>query len=157
VSGELAAREQRLVLRAGNKQYVDVQRAALAAGIVAPLVKASGIVAAGRIHPGYSHTAQAISELSARDAPGAPIHRATTVASGLLQLGFAYGLLQHRRYVLACTFATVGVAALGATAFPCSPGCPPPGSSDATRGDSPHLTDPPTPTRHVTAPLASLA
>jgi hypothetical protein len=117
---------------------VDVARAALAAGIVAPLVKISGIIAASRAHPGYSHTAQAISELSARDAPGALIHRATTVANGLLQLGFAYGLLRRRHYVLTCTFTTVGIAAVGAAAFPCSPGCPPPGSGNATRSDSLH-------------------
>jgi len=134
----LAARAPRPLFVRGNDQYGDVRRALLVAGIVAPLVKVSGVIVASRAHPGYSHTTQAISELSARDAPGASIHRATTVANGLLQLGFAYGLLRRRQHVLACTFTTVGIAAIGAAAFPCSPGCPPPGSAGATRSDAVH-------------------
>jgi len=115
-----------------------VRRAALVLGVIAPFVKATGIIAASRAHPGYSHASQAISELSARGAPSATIHRGTTAASGLLQLGFAYGLVCRRQRLLACTFATIGIAALGGAAFRCSPGCPPPGADGSTSSDSLH-------------------
>jgi hypothetical protein len=102
------------------------------------VLKAAGIVAAGRASPGYDHTSQAISELSARGAPSATIHRLSTATSALLQLVFAYALARRRHHLLASTFATIGVAGLGGAAFRCSPGCPPPGSDGATRSDSLH-------------------
>jgi hypothetical protein len=110
----------------------------LLAGIGAPILKAAGIVAASRAYPGYSHVSQAISELSAQGAPSAATHRTTTAASGLLQLGYAFGLLRRRHKALASMFATIGVAALGGATFRCSPGCPPPGSEGTTRSDTLH-------------------
>ena len=115
-----------------------MSKAALCAGFAAPIVKGAGIVVAGRLDPAYSHTAQAISELSARGAPGAALHRASTIATGILQVSFAYGLWRTRERALACVYATIGVAAFGGAAFPCSPGCPPPGSENATRSDKLH-------------------
>jgi hypothetical protein len=111
----------------------------LGAGVTAPVVKATGIIVAGTVEPGYSHTSQAISELSAEGSPSAGLHRSTTVASGLLQGVFACGLAR-RAPAAAVTFATVAVAALGGAAFRCSPGCPPLGSSAATRSDTLHNT-----------------
>jgi len=92
-------------------------------------------IAAGGVEPGYSHTAQFISELGDEDAAHAAlVSWAGFAPIGLLVLGFA--LLAAPQFPGRRTrvFATAGLVAVGAAylaaaAFPCDAGCPSDGST----------------------------
>lgn len=102
--------------------------AAVAWALVVPIV-------AGRVEPGYSHTADFISELGAEGAAnGALVSWAGFAPIGLFVLGLAvlgYPIFPGRR---ARMFLGVGLAAVAAgylvsAAFPCDAGCPSDGST----------------------------
>jgi hypothetical protein len=96
-------------------------------GIAAPIVFTSVVVIAGMLYPGYSHAAQAISELSAVDSPVADVQNVNSFVMGVLLIAFARGLHAginpRRQSVLGPTLiGFFGVAYIGYAFLPCDPG-----------------------------------
>lgn len=100
-------------------------------GILAPISFALTTLAAGWVHPEYSHLTDWVSELGERGAPGASVmNYAGFLLFGILIVGFAVGL---HRGIAAGPGDWLGPAVLGlygvtyiVLAFaPCDPGCVP--------------------------------
>lgn len=110
-----------------------VIRAGLLCGVLAPLLWAGMIVAAGELRPGFDHVAQYISELSERASANAGFMRyGGFVASGLLHVAYAaafYAALRRRSerhyliLLVAVLIALNGLGRIGAGLYACAPGC----------------------------------
>jgi hypothetical membrane protein len=95
-------------------------------GIAAPIVFTSVVVIAGMSYPGYSHSAQAISELAAVDSPVAVVQNVNSFVVGVLLIAFARalhaGINRRRQSVLGPTLiGFFGVAYIGYAFLPCDP------------------------------------
>lgn len=98
-------------------------------GLASPLVLALVTVVHGAIVPGYSHMAQAISELAALEAQCAGLMRYGGLAAyGVLMTAFAIPLrlrVAHRTGPWPSRLIAVGGLCMTlAGIFPCDPGCP---------------------------------
>jgi hypothetical membrane protein len=96
-------------------------------GIAAPIVFASVVVIAGMFYPGYSHSAQAISELAAVDSPVAVAQNVNSFVTGVLLIAFARalraGINSRRESVLGpALIGFFGVTYIGYGFLPCDPG-----------------------------------
>lgn len=98
-------------------------------GILAPITFALATLAAGSVHPQYSHLSRMVSELGETGAPGAAVmNYAGFLLFGILIVAFAFGL---HRGIAAGPGDWLGPAVLGLygaayilVAFaPCDPGC----------------------------------
>lgn len=100
-------------------------RLAGVAGVAAPLIYGAAVALGGQMTPGYSHMANAISELTDIDAPARVTLSGAFVAYDLCLLAFASALphtvFPHRRALTlaAVTLAVVALAGVGmSTVFP---------------------------------------
>lgn len=136
-------------------------RAAAVLGILGPVAYVAAWAVAGATIEGYSPARDAISELAAQGSPAAAAMGAGFILFGLAALPFAAAVRQvlpdrvdarvagpadaqpGRRRVppsgahgraLAIAIVVTGVATAGAAVFPCSAGCPGPGSSATDNG-----------------------
>jgi hypothetical membrane protein len=99
-------------------------------GIIGPIFFTTVVIILGAIRPGYSHVAQAISELGEVGAPNAIIQDINFVVYGVLILAFALGLHRgisggkgSRIGPSLVAFSSVVAFTLGGGFFPCDPGC----------------------------------
>jgi hypothetical membrane protein len=72
-------------------------RILLLSGILAPIVYVLTVILGGVIQPGYSHVAQAVSDLIATDAPNKPLLDPLFALYNLLAIAFALGFFQYVR------------------------------------------------------------
>lgn len=108
-------------------------------GIVGPVLYVGAWAVAGAVTEGYSPVRDAISELGALGAPTRAAMSAGFVVFGLLALPFAAALadtLPGRARGVRTATVVCGLATIGAAVFPCSPGCPGPGSTPTDTGHS---------------------
>lgn len=92
------------------------RRALLACGILSSLVYVAANVAGALSYPGYSSTAQTISELSAIGAPSRPIWVVLGAAYNVLLVAFCLGLWASagaRRSLRAVTILLLAIAVIG--------------------------------------------
>jgi len=88
-------------------------------GILAPVLYVLTVILGGVIRPGYSHIAQAVSDLIATEAPNKSLLDPLFALYNLLAIAFALGLLQHvrndhqNRRILIGTIGALAVAAQG--------------------------------------------
>lgn len=109
------------------------------AGIAGPVLYVATWAIAGAVQPGYDPVSQAISELGAVGVPTQAAMSAGFVVFGLLALPFAVALrdgLPVRSAALAWAAAVCGLATVGAAVFPCTEGCPGPGTTATDTGHS---------------------
>ncbi|WP_341250032.1 DUF998 domain-containing protein [Euzebya pacifica] len=108
------------------------------AAILGPIVYVTTWAVAGALRNGYSPTRDAISELGELGASTAPAMTAAFVLFGLSALPFARvaDRLPGAGRLLQVAIVVTGVATAGAGVFPCSAGCPGPGSSFTDNGHS---------------------
>ena len=96
------------------------------AGVLAPLLMAVAVVAAGRKHPEFSHRAAFVNELGTDASPWAQRFNAAVTVTGLLVALFAAVVWQLLGApVVAAGLAVFGAGTLVMGLFPCDPGCPP--------------------------------
>lgn len=104
--------------------------------VVGPVVYVATWALAGALRDGYSPTRDAISELGELGASTAPAMTAAFVLFGLSALPFARvaDRLPGAGRALQAAIVVTGLATAGAGVFPCSAGCPGPGSSFTDNG-----------------------
>lgn len=108
-----------------TRQRTLVRLAALG-GVVGPILFSVLVVAGGWLTEGYSHAAQAISELGATGAGYAWIQGSAFVLVGASVIGFAWALARvlDPPWWGPCLIAVFGVTAvLAGTVLPCDAGC----------------------------------
>src|SRR3990170_1860649 len=81
-------------LSEGKTQIDGISRLLAICGIIGPIFFTTVVVTLALLRPGYSHLAQAISELGEVGAPNAIVQDINFIMLGLLTLAFAFGL--HR-------------------------------------------------------------
>jgi hypothetical protein len=96
-------------------------------GIAAPILFTTVVIIAGMLYPGYSHSAQSISELAAVGSPVALMHNVNSFVMGVLLIAFARalhaGTSRQRRSVLGPTLiGFFGLSYIGYAFLPCDPG-----------------------------------
>lgn len=116
-------------LSEGKTQIDGISRLLAICGIIGPIFFTTVVVILGLLRPGYSHLAQAVSELGEVGAPNAIVQDINFIMLGLLTLAFAFGL--HLGIgagrgskigpALLAVFAVV--AGVGNGLLPCDPGC----------------------------------
>jgi hypothetical membrane protein len=79
-------------ITAGDKMR---NKSLMLCGILAPIVYALTVVLGGILRPGYSHVAQAVSDLIATGAPNKALLDPLFAVYNLLVIAFAIGLFQH--------------------------------------------------------------
>lgn len=107
------------------------------AGIVGPVAYVAIWALAGALRPGYDPVSQAISELAEIGAATRPAMTLAFVVFGLTALPFAAavrGGLPGDTRPVAAAIVVCGLATVGAGLFPCTQGCPGPGSSISDTG-----------------------
>ena len=82
------------------------------AGILAPIVYVTTVVIGGLLRPGYSHIAEAVSELVAAGAPNKPLLSSLFVLYNLLCAAFGVGVLQYTAQTERKTSGRVGAISL---------------------------------------------
>lgn len=101
----------------------NLRKVLLICGILAALVQIGTDIVGGMLYPGYSFTSQAISELTAIDAPTRPLLVPFAPIYGAFQIAFGLGiwLLAGQRRVLrilAVTQTIIGIVAIAWIPFP---------------------------------------
>jgi len=98
-------------------------------GIAAPIIFAILVTVGGLIYEGYSHSAQAVSELGGVEAQYPLLQSTNFLVVGVLFIPFAFGLRRGlgngRRSTLGPVLVGIfGVSSgIGNAVFPCDPGC----------------------------------
>lgn len=107
------------------------------AGILGPIAYVATWAVAGGVRSGYDPVGQAISELAEVGAPTRPAMTAAFVVFGLAGLPFAAAVrdtLPGDGRTVAAAVAVCGLMTVGAGIFPCTAGCPGPGTSVTDAG-----------------------
>lgn len=104
-------------------------------GVASPLVYITMWLVAGAIRPGYDPVSQAISELAEQGSSTKPAMTVGFIAFGLAAFPFAVAVRRlFGSTALYWTAVVCGLGTIGAALFPCSPGCPGPGSTVTDTG-----------------------
>ncbi|HUG85046.1 MAG TPA: DUF998 domain-containing protein [Euzebya sp.] len=112
-------------------------RAGAWVGILGPTLYVATWAVAGALRPDYDPTRQAISELAEIGSATQPWMTAAFLLFGLTAMPFASTLrraLPGDTRAVATTVVVCGLATMAAGLFPCTPGCPGPGSSPTDNG-----------------------